>query len=111
MFNFRSKVLLALIIFLCLCNRSVGQTTYIISGKVTDSNYQPVQNATVHLKNSNNSTVAKIDGSFRLYTDNWYDSLEITGVGFEPFTIALRQGHSSNLQAEMKKGQIPCRKL
>lgn len=65
-------------------------------------NNQPLQNATVHLKGSSNSTMSKIDGSFRLHGDVWYDSLEITSVGFEPFIIGLNKSHTSSLLIEMK---------
>ena len=102
MFYSWCKIIFILIAGVCFHYVSFGQNTYTISGKVTDANKQPMQNATVHLKGSNSSTMSKMDGSFRLHTDNWYDSLEITNVGFDPFTIALQQGHTSGLVAEMK---------
>ena len=102
MLYFWRKTIFVLIANVCFHYVSFGQNTYTISGKVTDANKQPLQNATVHLRGSGSSTLSKIDGSFRLHTDNWYDSLEITNVGFDPFTIALQQGHTSGLVVEMK---------
>ena len=85
-----------------LCCSLYAQSAIIISGKITDSSKHPLQNATVHLKGSSTSTMSKIDGSFRLLTDSWHDSLQITRVGLEKFTVALQQGHTNNLTIEIK---------
>lgn len=80
-----------------------AQNGYLISGKITGANGgKPLQNATVHLKGSGFNILSGIDGSFRLETNKWYDSLEITNVGFESFTIALQRGHTSGIQVIMK---------
>ncbi len=92
---------------LIFCANSINaQHGYIISGKITEEGgNRPLQNATVHLKGSGFSTLSKIDGSFRLHTDAWYDSLEVTNVGFENYMIALKQGSSANLNVSMKNKQ------
>jgi hypothetical protein len=80
-----------------------AQTSYSISGKVTEAaSGKPLENATVHLKGSELSTLSKIDGYFKLKTDRWYDSLEVTNVGFENYMIALQKGSSVNLIVSMK---------
>ncbi len=96
------KIFFFIILSLCYANSLFSQSNFIISGKLSDANKQVLQNATVHLKGSNNSTMSKMDGSFSLHTDNWYDSLEITSVGFETYIIGLRQGHTSGLAVELK---------
>lgn len=80
-----------------------SQTDYIISGKITEeATGKPIANATVHLKGSNFSTLSKADGSFRFRSTDWYDSLQVTCVGFEPFSIALQKGQTQNLWVHMK---------
>jgi Family of unknown function (DUF5686)/CarboxypepD_reg-like domain len=80
-----------------------AQNGFIISGKITEaSSNKPLQNATVHLKGSSTSTMSKMDGAFKLHVTDWSDSLEITSVGFEPFVIALQQGHTSNINIPMQ---------
>ncbi len=84
-------------------NIAVAQSGYTISGKVSEANSgKPMQNATVHLKGSGFSTLSKMDGAFRVFTNNWYGSLEITNVGFETFTISLQKGRTNNLTVSMK---------
>lgn len=91
------------IMLMSFTNIAVAQNGYTISGRVIEANSgKPMQNATVHLKGSGFSTLSKMDGSFRVFTNNWYDSLEITNVGFETFTIALHKGRTTNLAASMK---------
>ena len=80
-----------------------AQNGYLISGKISEAKSgKPMQNATVHLKGSGFSTLSKMDGSFRIHTDKWYDSLEVSTVGFQNFTIGLSNGHTVNLNIVMK---------
>lgn len=80
-----------------------SQSSYFITGKIAEeATGKPVPNATVHLKGSNYNTLSKQDGSFSLHYSNWYDSLEITSVGFEKYTIYLQQGQTMNLSVKMK---------
>jgi hypothetical protein len=80
-----------------------AQNSFIISGKITEeATGKPLQNATVHLKGSNTSTLSNMDGSFTLHTSEWVDSLQITNVGFIAFSIALQKGHTTNLMVSMK---------
>ena len=90
-------------LLLTLFYNGFAQNNYIVSGKITEeATGKNMQNATVHLKGSSYSTLSKSDGSFRLHTNEWYDSLEITSVGFEYFIIPLQQGHTINLTVSMK---------
>lgn len=68
-----------------------------------DGTNKPVQSATVHIKGSNYSTLSKADGSFRLRINNWYDSLEISSVGFDHFTVALQKEKLSGINIGLKK--------
>jgi len=80
-----------------------AQNSYLITGRVTEINgSRPLQNATIHLKGSGYSALSKMDGSFRILADKWYDSLEVSSVGFENFSIALKEGHTSDLVITLK---------
>ena len=65
-----------------------AQEGHFIAGKVTEQgNSKAIGNAKVQLHGANNSTLKKVDGSFKLRVADWSDSLEITCVGFERFVI------------------------
>jgi hypothetical protein len=101
--NLSTKLLVLLIIQLYLPYVLKAQSPFLISGKVIDSaTRQPLQSATVHLLGSAGSTLTKADGSFRIRTNVWYDSLQITIVGYEPFKGLLQGGHSAGLTIVMK---------
>ena len=104
-FSFKIKYTATFVVFifllLCICNVANAQNSYIITGKVTEASSKPMQNATVHLKGSPNSTLTKADGSFRFHTSKWYDSLEVTSVGFEPFTLNIKKNNTLNLSIIM----------
>lgn len=94
-----------LLIFFLLINAATAfsQTGFIITGNVTEEGTnKPMQNATIHLKGSPYSTLSKMDGSFRLHVTEWYDSIEITSVGFEHFTVALQKGNTAGIAVNMK---------
>ena len=101
-----NKFIVTILLILVSCIYAIkvkAQDGFIISGKVTEqSGSKPIPNATVHIKGGTSSTMSKIDGSFRLHVTDWSDSLEITCVGFETFTIVLQKGHTANLAAGMK---------
>ncbi|HUZ60696.1 MAG TPA: DUF5686 family protein [Hanamia sp.] len=102
MYKLSIRICLA-IIFICLAIITFAQNGYLITGKVTEANSgKPMQNATVHLKGSGYSTLSKMDGSFRIITARWYDSLEVSNVGFETFSIRLKKSQTINLAVDMK---------
>src|SRR5665213_2752230 len=102
MFEVSFKIVISTILIIISPNIK-AQDNYAISGKIIGpSDTKPLLNATVHLKGSGFSTLSKIDGSFKIYTANWYDSLEVSNVGFETKTIALKKGSTGNLLITMK---------
>ncbi|WP_394767415.1 DUF5686 family protein [Ferruginibacter sp.] len=92
-----------------ICSTASAQTGYVISGRIAEAGTEkPIPNATIHLKGSNSSTLSKIDGSFKLNTSEWYDSLSISSVGFSPFSVALIHNHTSGITISMqtKPGEL-----
>lgn len=86
----------------CLAFSVQGQKVYIITGKVTTfQGTKPLPGATIHLKGTSISTSSKADGSFRLVTSEWSDSLEITSISFEPYFVLLQKGHTLNMAINM----------
>lgn len=74
---------------------------FVITGRVTDADKQPLQNTTVHLAGVPGGTMTRADGSFAFRTEKWSDTLELTHTGFEKLKIALRKGEMSNLNLQM----------
>ncbi len=98
--TFRISLAIISVIFTTIAN---AQNGYLISGKITEANNgRPMQNATVHLKGSGFSTLSKMDGSFRIISSKWYDSLKVSSVGFETFSIGLKKGQTINIAIGMK---------
>ncbi len=99
-YRFRISLTIISVFFVAIAN---AQNGYLISGKIAEANNgRPMPNATVHLKGSGYSTLSKMDGSFRIITAKWYDSLEVSSVGFETFSIGLKKGQTVNLTVGMK---------
>ena len=102
MIKFGLKVFL-FVLFSCFTSNIYTQNHYLFTGRVVDAaNGKPIQNATIQLKVANISTISKTDGTFKIHSNEWYDSLEITCVSFEPFLIVLHQGHTNNITVPMK---------
>lgn len=102
MFDLSCKIIISA--FLIIISAKINaQDNYVISGKIISlSGDKPLPNATIHLKGSGLSTISKTDGFFKIYTANWYDSLEVSNVGFETKNIALKKGNADNLLITMK---------
>jgi TonB-linked SusC/RagA family outer membrane protein len=64
-----------------------------IQGKVTNNKGEPLEGATVLLKNTNKQTLTKKDGSFSLDVDNLSGTLIISFVGTKSQEVAVN-GHS-----------------
>jgi hypothetical protein len=102
MFDISYKIIISTILIIISANIK-AQDNYVISGKIIGPpGANPLPNATVHLKGSGFSTISKIDGSFKIYTANWYDSIEVSTVGFETKTITLRKGSTADLLITLK---------
>ncbi|MDE3213105.1 MAG: carboxypeptidase-like regulatory domain-containing protein, partial [Bacteroidota bacterium] len=77
---------------------TLAQRGYVISGKVVaGSDHRPLQAATVHLVGSGFSTLTRMDGSFRMVTDKWYDSMEVSNVGYQTLREAMQKNHTQGL--------------
>lgn len=97
-----NRILLA-VILVTFFNTCFSQSIYTISGKITEeATGKPIQNATIHLKGSNYSIISKSDGSFNFTVSEWYDSLEISTMGFSTFFYRLQHGQTENIMAAME---------
>ncbi|MBS1669050.1 MAG: carboxypeptidase-like regulatory domain-containing protein [Bacteroidetes bacterium] len=103
MYILNCKLTALLIVIFSLRFAAQAQNTFAISGKLIDAaTKQPLSYATVHLVGNTGSTLSKEDGSFRIITYTWYDSLQISMVGYELFKIFLQKQHTGNLVLELK---------
>jgi TonB-linked SusC/RagA family outer membrane protein len=59
-----------------------------VTGRVVDTTGSPLSGATVRIKVSGKATVANVDGSFSI-TANETDDIEVTFLGFQPYTFAV----------------------
>ncbi len=92
-----------LLILILLDNSSQAQNEYLISGKLTESGTpKPIPDATIHLTGSNLSTLTRTDGTFRIYSDRLFDSLEITSIGYATIKMALDKNHLTSLNISMQ---------
>src|SRR5438067_468760 len=105
MFTMARLITKSLFFFLTICSfhfDGYGQNRIAISGKVIEgTTKQPMQYATVHLTGSVGSTLTKADGSFHILLDNWYDTLQVTNIGYDVLHFPLQRGHTTNLVLEM----------
>ena len=82
----------------------VFSQSFIISGKVLDGNSdEPIKNVSIQLKGfPDNGTISKKDGSFRLTTSEWSDSLQLTCVGFQTQYYHLDKHNLTGLEIQMQ---------
>ncbi|WP_207512366.1 SusC/RagA family TonB-linked outer membrane protein [Longitalea luteola] len=71
-----------------------------ITGKVTDSNNQPITGATVTVKGSNVATQTNAEGSFSISVPNTSAVLVISSVGYEPSELPV--GNNLTLTVSLK---------
>ena len=71
-----------------------------ISGKVTDSNNQPITGATVSVKGSNVATQTNAEGSFSIIVPNAKTVLVVSSIGFEPKELPV--GNNTTLTVSLK---------
>lgn len=64
-----------------------------VTGKIVDSNGEPVIGASITEKGTKNATVTDIDGNFTLNATTTNPILLITYVGFDPQEVKARPGH------------------
>src|SRR3954471_6709920 len=95
-------ICVVVISFVCGSFSVYSQDTLVISGRATDENNQPLQNASIHLVGVPGGTMTKADGSFAIGAAKWTDTLEVTNTGFEKLEVALRKNETSNLALRLK---------
>lgn len=74
---------------------SFAQTTFPVTGKITDAAGKPLESVTVQVKGSGATTVTKADGSFSITAPSGNAVLTISSVGF------TSQDFNVNNRAEM----------
>ena len=73
------------------------------SGEVFDSNGEPVPFANVILEGSTVGTITNEEGRFYVESDNNYDALTISFVGFETQRFVLEERSNYNLKITLKE--------
>lgn len=61
---------------------SFAQTTFPVTGKITDASGKPLESVTVQVKGTGVTTVTKVDGSFFITAPSGNAVLAISSVGF-----------------------------
>jgi TonB-linked SusC/RagA family outer membrane protein len=93
----RKQFLLTTMLLLCLAT-VIGQTK-VITGKVTDTNGDPVIGATIQFKGQAKGTISDPNGAFKLEAPNG-QVLVISGLGFETKQVTV---NSSTLNVSLIK--------
>ncbi|WP_276502927.1 SusC/RagA family TonB-linked outer membrane protein [Terrimonas pollutisoli] len=89
------KLLTMFPLLLLCCNLLLAQQKQF-TGKITDKNGQPIPNASIRIKGTNQGTTAGADGSF-IINANPGDVIEISGVGLG--VISQKLGTTTDLGA------------
>ena len=92
--------LLCLLVF---CSLSFAQTK--AGGYVKDSSGQPVPFANVLFQNSSIGTITNDDGSFYIETEEDYNALQVSFVGFQTQIIPLKKSASFSLEIILEEEQ------
>ena len=92
---------LSLFTMLMLCGVFAFAQTRVVSGKVTDSDGNPVSFATIKIKGSNLGLSADANGAFSIKAKTG-DVLVVSGAGFKDVEVPV--GTSSVLSAVLEKG-------
>lgn len=99
--QFSKRMHSGLLTLLLLCISSVLMAQRSFSGKVSDSNGQPVVGATVQVKGSNTQTITDNAGNFSITAADGA-RLIISSVGFSTREVAAADAASVSLTAEAK---------
>ena len=89
--------------FLIAALQAAGQTK--AGGIVLDSEQQPVAFANVLFKNSSEGTITNDDGRFYLESEQVYDTLLVSYVGYATAEIALPRRVNMDLRIELAEGE------
>ncbi len=85
-----------IIAFLLLSLTTLAQERRI-SGMVQDAKNNPLEGATVSVKNSKVNTISKADGKFEITVPDGKSVIIVSFVGYEPVTINIGQNQTSVL--------------
>ncbi len=86
--------------FLALVS-AVAQTK--VSGYVFDENNEPVAYANIIYKNSSEGTITNEDGRFYLESDNTWETLTVSFIGYEPIEMPLEKKVNYDLEFIIKE--------
>ena len=89
------KYLINILLFLSIC-LSYAQTK--VSGYVNDDQDIPVAYANVIFKNSRVGTITDENGKFYLQSEDDFDAIEVSFMGFETFVLPLEQRSTYNIK-------------
>ncbi|MEE3226905.1 MAG: carboxypeptidase-like regulatory domain-containing protein, partial [Bacteroidota bacterium] len=92
---------LNLLLFLFIPVLLLGQTK--AGGLVFDSAGNPVPFANVVFAGSSEGTITNEDGRFYLQSDNTYDALKVTFIGFQAKEVLLPQRVNYNLEITLEE--------
>lgn len=74
-----------------------------VGGLVTDENNDPVAFANILFKDSYEGTITDDNGNFYLESDNTYDTLVVSFIGYEDLKIPLTQKVNYNMKIQLKE--------
>lgn len=74
-----------------------------VGGTVVDESGNGVPFANVIFPNSSEGTITNDDGSFYLESENKYDSLTVSYIGYKTKTVPLKGSYSTNLRIVLKQ--------
>ncbi len=92
-----------LILLLLFCLPIVGLSQTKVGGRVYDGLGNPIPFANVVFPGSTEGTITNEDGRFYLETDDNYDTLKVTFVGFTPREIKLEKRVNYNLSIVLEE--------
>ena len=92
------------ILFFCLISFYAFSQTKV-GGKVVDEFNEPVPFANVYFKNSKIGVITDDNGSFYFETDENYDTLIVSFIGFDTQEVPLKKGLNSNLKIVLREGK------
>ena len=76
---------------------SLAQSSFTVTGKVTDETGKPLQGVTVQVKKANTATTTKEDGSYSITAPSGNSVLVFSSVGFGTKEVPLNNRNSLDL--------------
>ncbi len=90
-----------ILFFILFTSISWGQTK--IGGHIIDEQGQPIPYANIIFTNSTEGTISDENGKFYLESQNSYNTVEISFIGFKTQTVTLTQSTSLHLKITLKE--------